>query len=93
MHLEALIETISKENPPTKKVNCVKENFKTRCELRMYTQIGYYDMDYIILDLGSDVNILTCQTCEIMGKPPLEWSPIQLRLANQEKVLPIGRLS
>ena len=28
-----------------------------------------------------------------MGKPPLEWSPIQLRLDNQEKVLPIGRLS
>ena len=28
-----------------------------------------------------------------MGNPPLEWSPIQLRLANQEKVLPIGRLS
>ena len=28
-----------------------------------------------------------------MGKPPLEWSPIQLRLANQEKVLPVGRLS
>ena len=30
---------------------------------------------------------------EIMGKPPLEWSPIQLRLANQAKVLPVGRLS
>ena len=28
-----------------------------------------------------------------MGKPPLEWTPIQLRLANQEKVLPIGRLN
>ena len=47
----------------------------------------------IILALGSDVNILTLQTWEIMGKPPLEWSPIQLRLANQEKVLPIGRWS
>ena len=28
-----------------------------------------------------------------MGKPRLEWSPIQLRLANQVKVLPIGWLS
>ena len=28
-----------------------------------------------------------------MGKPCLDWSPIQLRLANQVKVLPIGRLS
>ena len=31
-------------------------------ELRMITQIGDYDMDYIILELGSDVNILTRQT-------------------------------
>ena len=28
-----------------------------------------------------------------MGKPRLDWSPIQLRLCNQAKVLPIGRLS
>ena len=27
-----------------------------------------------------------------MGKPPLEWSPIHLRLANQAKVLHVGRL-
>ena len=26
-----------------------------------------------------------------MGKPPLEWSPIQLRLANQQKIMPLGR--
>ena len=62
-------------------------------ELRMTAQIGDYDMDYIILDLGSDVNILTHKTWEIMGKPPLEWSPIQLMLSNQEKVIPSGRMS
>ena len=28
-----------------------------------------------------------------MGNPRLDWSPIQLHLANQAKVLPIGRLS
>ena len=50
-------------------------------------------MDYIILDLGSDVNILTRQAWESMGKPRLDCSPIQLRLANQSKVLPIGRLT
>ena len=50
-------------------------------------------MEYIILDLESDVNILTRQTWESMGKSCLDWSPFQLRLANQEKVLPIGRLS
>ena len=28
-----------------------------------------------------------------MGKPCLYWSPIQLRLSNQAKVLPIGIMS
>ena len=28
-----------------------------------------------------------------MGKPRLEWSPIQLRLANQQKIVPLGRFS
>ena len=50
-------------------------------------------MDYIILYLGSDVNMLTRQTWKSMGKPCLDWSPIQLQLSNQEKVLPIGWLS
>ena len=50
-------------------------------------------MDYIILDMGSYVNILTRQTWESMGNPHLDWYPIQLWLANQAKVLPIGQLS
>ena len=48
-------------------------------------------MNDIILDLGSEVNVLTKQTWEQMGKPTLEWSPIQLRLANQQKIVPLGR--
>ena len=27
-----------------------------------------------------------------MGKPRLNWSPVHLRISNQVKVLPIGRL-
>ena len=50
-------------------------------------------MEYIILDLGSNVNILTRQTWESMNKLRLDRSPIQLRLVNQLKVLPIGRLT
>ena len=49
-------------------------------------------MDYIILDLGLYVNIFTRKTWERMNNPQLDWSPIQLRLANQLKVLPIGHL-
>ena len=28
-----------------------------------------------------------------MGKQKLEWSTIQLRMANQQKIIPLGRLS
>ena len=35
--LEALIETISEEYPPTKKVNSVKTKFKMRSKLKMST--------------------------------------------------------
>ena len=79
--LEGLIETLPEGDPLPKKVNSIKTKLKIGCKLRMTVQIGDYDMDYIILDLGSNVNILTCQTWEIMGNPTLEWSPIQLRLA------------
>ena len=68
--MEALLETLPEGDPPPKKVNNIKTKLKTGSKLRMTAQIGDYDMDYIILDLGSDVNILTSQTWEIMGKPP-----------------------
>ena len=48
-------------------------------------------MTDVILDLGSEVNVLTKQTWEQMGKPALTWSPIQLRLANQQRIVPLGR--
>ena len=56
---------------------------RTGREMRLNDQIGKYDMIDVILDLGSEVNVLTKQTWEQMGKPVLEWFPIQLRLANQ----------
>ena len=62
-------------------------------EMRLSTHIGDYDMDEVILDLGSEVNVLTKQTWELMGRPKLRYSPIQLKLANQHKVNPLGRLS
>jgi hypothetical protein len=45
-----------------------------------------------MLDLGSDINILPKKTWEGMGKPKLFYSPIQLRMANQYCIYPIGRL-
>ena len=59
----------------------------------MNIQIGDYEVDSVILDLGSDVNILTKQTWKKMGRLTLGLSPVQLRLANQAKVQPIRHVS
>jgi len=50
-------------------------------------------MDEVVLDLGFEVNVMTKQTWEIMAKPKLAFSPIQLRLANQQRVIPLDHLS
>ena len=50
-------------------------------------------MDWVILDLGSDANVLPKQTWQRMGEPKLEWSTIQLCTANQQNIIPLGRLS
>ena len=51
--------------------------------MRLTPQIGEYEMDQGILDLGSDANVLPKKTCEWMGRPILQWSLIQLRMVNQ----------
>ena len=62
-------------------------------EMRLTAQIGDYEIDQVILDLGSDANVLPKQTWKRMGEPKLDWSTIQLRMANQQKIIPLGRLS
>jgi len=61
-------------------------------EMTLTVQIGEYEMDKVILDLGSDANVLPKQTWERMGRPALHWSLIQLRMANQQKIIPMGWL-
>ena len=65
---------------------------KTGKEMRMNIQIGDYEVDSIILYLGSYVNILTRKTWKNMGSLNLAWPPIQLRIANQAKVTLIGHV-
>ena len=60
--------------------------------MRLTTQIGQYEMDQVILDLWSDTNFLPKHTWEQMGRPALQWSPIQLRMAKQQKIIPMGQL-
>jgi hypothetical protein len=54
--------------------------------------IGDFNMGDIILDLGSEVNVLPKKTWQCMRKPTLGYSNVQLKLANQHRVLPKGRL-
>jgi hypothetical protein len=49
-------------------------------------------MGYIILDLGSEFNVLPKKTWQCMREPTLGYSHVQLKLANQHRVIPIGRL-
>jgi hypothetical protein len=58
----------------------------------MTTELGNYEMDSVVLALGSDVNILSKKYWELVGKPNLVWSLIQLRLSNQYIIYPTRRL-
>jgi hypothetical protein len=58
----------------------------------MTIELGSYEMDGFMLDLGSNVNILLKKSWDLMGIPNFVWSPIQLRLYNQYKIYPIGWL-
>ena len=69
-----------------------KHTLHTGRELWLTAQIGECEMDQVVLDLGLDVNVLPKQTWERMGSPVLQWSPIQLQMENQQKIVPMGRL-
>ena len=69
-----------------------KHTLRTGREMRLTAQIGEYEMDQVILDLELDTNVLPKQKRECMGRAMLQWSPIQSQMANQQKILPMGRL-
>jgi hypothetical protein len=66
-----------------KTIHQVSRKRRKNKELHLSAHIGYYDVDYVVLDLGSEVNVMTKQTWVLMGKPRLIYSPIRLRMANQ----------
>ena len=65
-----------------KAVHQVSRKRRTNKELHLNAQIGDYDIDYVVLDLGSEVNVMTKRTWALMGKTKLIYSPIRLRMAN-----------
>jgi hypothetical protein len=73
-------------------VNQVLCKNRTNREFRVSAQFGEYHVENVILELGSDVNVLPKKTWEMMGKHKLMWSLIELILENQHNIVPIGRL-
>jgi hypothetical protein len=65
----------------------------TSREFRLNANIGDFNIGDIILDLGSEVNVLRKKTWQCMGEPPLGYSLVQLKLDNQHRVIPIGILN
>jgi hypothetical protein len=84
---------LGKINPSlNREVHQVSKKRRTNKELHLNFQIGEYDIDYVVLDLRSEVNVMTKKTWAMMGKPKLIYSPIKLRMAYQQAVSPFGRL-
>jgi hypothetical protein len=84
---------IGRENPLLNKaVHQLCKKRRKNTELHLNAQIGDYDIDYLVLDLGPQVNVMTKQTWALMGKPKSIYSPIRLRMANQKAISPFGRL-
>jgi hypothetical protein len=66
-------------------VNHLHTRRRTSREFRLNANIEDFNMGDIILDLGSEVNVLPKKTWKCMGEPTLGYSPVQLKLANQHK--------
>jgi hypothetical protein len=61
-------------------------------ELHLSAHIGDYDINCVVLNLGSKVNVMTKKTWALMGKPKFIYSNIRLRMDNLQAVSPFGRL-
>jgi hypothetical protein len=83
-------ETEGKLEP--KKNNHLHTRIRTSREFRLNANIEEYNVGDIIMDLGYEVNVLPKKTWQCMGEPRLGYSHVELKLANQHRVLPIGRL-
>jgi hypothetical protein len=90
--LQNLLEKCNPGEEGIKIVNQVWKKKRTSREFRLNANIGYFNMDNVILELGSEVNVLPKKTWEAMGEPQLGYSPIQLNLEYQHKVVSIGIL-
>jgi hypothetical protein len=65
-------------------VHQVSKKRRTNKEIHLNAQIGDYDIDYVVLDLGSEFNVITKKTWALVGKPKLIYSPLENLKSNKE---------
>jgi len=70
-HLIRQYESGKVEPIMNREVHKVSRKRRKNKELHLNAQIGDYDVDYVVLDLGSEVNVMMKQTWALMGKPKL----------------------
>ena len=78
------------DNLLNKAVHQVSKKRRTNKEIHLNAQIGEYDIEYVVLNLGSEVNVMTKQTWAQVGKLKLIYSLIRLRMDNQQVVILFG---
>jgi hypothetical protein len=71
-------------------VHQIGKKRRTNKVLHLNAQIGEYDIEYVVLDLGSEVNVMTKKTWALMGKTKLIYSPIKIRMSNPQVFIPFG---
>ena len=52
--------------------NIGKHKARIGCEMKLTAQIGEYEMEQVILNMGSNANVFPKQTWERMGRPTLQ---------------------
>jgi hypothetical protein len=93
--LQNILEKCSIEtegNLEQKTINHLHTRRRMSREFILNANIRDFNMEDIILDLGYEVNVLLKKTWQCMREPTLGYSPIQLKLVNQQRILSNGRL-
>ena len=86
LEVQRLIDYCDPANIPAtaeRAFNQIERYIRTGREMRLSVVIGYYEMDEVVLDLGSEVNVMMKQTWEIMAKLKLAFFPYSVKISQQ----------
>ena len=91
-HFIDLLHEIKGTNPEkqTKNICSLNQKDKSDADPLVDLEIEGYHIQQVVLDFGSQVNIMTQDTWEQMGRPRIYESGIYLKLIDQGLIEPIG---